>query len=362
MAPRFPAIAIDERIFYRVDACGISRTTDAGASWHSFVNGMTGPKIHDLLALNSRLYMHIGGDLVQSTDGGETWESAHFNTHEQTSPLNTDFYLNMKLKIAGNVLYAISIQENKPSIFRTSAMGDELIPVQGVPAFKAEVAPEDSTDPSYRLHLLRKKHTNIGTFAVGGGIFYAEYRQRLFKWRPGDPEWTDTGFVDIDSESTLAVSGETVYAGKSNGKLFQSLDNGNNWKDITSTLPIPVAHFKEITFAGSTICLATDTDVLMSQTGEHWQVITDQTGMPSVIDKFAADDTTIYGIGGSGAYRLDAHNSKWELLSAEVPSSIQSFVISNDRLYVETRHQGMFHISLTETEKAKAHFTSIDTK
>ncbi len=362
MVPRFPAIAIDERTFYKADAFGISRTIDAGASWHPFVNGMTGPLTHDLITLNNRLYMHIGGDLVQSTDGGETWESARFNPPEQTPELDTDFYANIKLTIADTALYAISIQENKPSIFHTFAASDELIPVHGVPAFEAEVVPDDRTSSVYLLHLLRKKDTKIGAFAVGDGTFYAEFRQRLFKWSPGDPAWTDTGFVDIDSESALAVSGEIVYAGKSNGKLFQSVDSGNNWKDITSTLPISVAHFKEITFAGSAICLATDKGALISQAGEHWRVITDKTGMPTVIDKFAADSTVIYGIGDSGAYRLDADNNKWELFSSEVPSKIQSFVISNNRLYVETRHHGMFHISLIETENTEAHFTSINTK
>ena len=349
MAPRFPAIAIDETTFYKADAFGISRTTDAGESWHSFVNGMTGPITHDLIALNNKLYMHIGGDLVQSTDAGETWESAHFNTHAHTPEpeLDTDFYANIKLTIADTILYAISIEENRPSIFRTSIADDELIPVHNVPAFEADVVPDDSTAPSYMFRLPRKKDTRIGAFAVGGGTFYAEYKQRLFKWRPGDPEWIDTGFVDIDSESTLAVSGETVYAGQSNGILYQSLDSGNNWKDITSTLPITIAHFKEITFAGSTICLATDKGALISQTGEHWQVITDKTGMPTVIDKFAVDGTTIYGVSDSGAYRLDA-NSKWELLSSEVPSRIQSLVTSDGRLYVGTRDHGMFHVLLEE--------------
>ena len=348
MAPRFPAIAIDEKTFYKADAFGVSRTTDAGASWHSFVNGMTGPITHDLLAANNKLYMHIGGDLVQSTDGGESWNSAHFNTQDQTLQLDTDFYANIKLTIAHNALYAISIHEGKPSIFRTSFAGDEFIHVQNVPVFEAEVVPDDRTFPAYMLHLLRKKDTKIGAFAVGGGTFYAEYRQRLFKWRPGDPEWTDTGFVDIGSESTLAVSGETVYAGQSNGKLFQSIDSGNNWKDITSTLPIRVAYFKEITFADSTICLATDKGVFISQTGEHWQFITDKTGMPTVIDRFAVDGTTtIYGVSDSGAYRLDA-DSKWALLSSEVPSRIQSLVTGNGRLYVGTRDHGMFHISLEE--------------
>ena len=340
MAPRFPAVAIDENTFYKADAFGISRTTDAGASWHPFVNGMTGPEMQDLIAVNNRLYMHIGGDLVQSTDEGETWESVHFNTHEHTPELDTDFYANMKLTIADNIFYAISIRENKPSIFRTSVAGDELIRVHDVPTFE-----DDDTSSSYMLRLLRKKRTKIGAFAVGGGTFYAKYRQRLFKWRPGNPEWTDTGLVNINPESALAISGKTVYAGKRNGKLFQSLDSGDSWKDITSTLPISVAHFREITFAGSTICLATDKGVLISQTGEHWRVITNKTSMPTIIDRFAVDGTIIYGVGESGAHRLDAHG-KWELLSSEVPSSVQSLVFSNDRLYVGTDDHGMFHISL----------------
>ena len=347
MTPRFSAVAIDENTFYKADAFGISRTTDAGASWHPFVDGMTGPAMYDLIALNRRLYMHIGGDLVHSTDGGETWESVHFNTHEHTHKLDTDFYDNLKLTIANNLLYAISIKEGKPSVFRTATAGDELIPIHGVPAFEAEAAPDQGDIAAYMLHLLRKKRSKIGAFAVAGGTFYAEYNGHLFKWKPGNPEWIDTRFVDVNPNSALAVSGNTVYAGKPNGKLFQSVDSGESWKDITSTLPMPIAHFKAITFAGSRICIATDKGVLISETGEHWQVITDKNQMPTVIDRFAVDGTTIYGVGDSGAYRLDVH-SEWELLSADVPNSIRFLIISNDRLYAGTRDYGMFHISLKE--------------
>ena len=359
MVPRFPAVAINENTFYKANAFGISRTTDAGESWHPFVNGMTGPRTHDLIALNNRLYMHIGEDLVQSVDRGETWERVHFNTHEHIPELDTDFYANIKLTIADNLLYVISIRENKPSIFRTSIAGDELIPVHGVPAFETEIAPSDNT--SYMLHLLRKKRTRISTFAVGSGAFYAKYEGRLFKWRPGNSEWIDTGLVGIYPESALAVSGETIYAGKPNGQLFQSLDSGDSWKDITSTLPISIAHFKEITFAGSTIYLATDKGVLTSQTGEHWRVMTNKTPMPTVINRFTTDGTTIYGAGDNGAYRLDTRG-KWKLLSSEVPSRIESLVTSNDRLYVLTRDHGMFHMSLTETSDAKARFTGVSTE
>ena len=388
--PRFPAVAVDERTFYKADVYGISRTTDAGASWHPYVNGMTGPSMHDLTTLNHSLYMHIGRDIVQSTDGGETWHSVRFNTDEHTqtgyrtsvdghnenlltgnrhlttltrnstpiqnlktqivdqNPFDTDFYRNIKLTIAGNVLYAISIRENRPSLFCTSAAGDEFIPIQGVPAFEAEADPDNGTSPSYMLQLLRRKRTYIGAFAVSGRTFYAQYKRRLFKWKPGDPEWTDTGLVNFDFPSVVAVSGKTIYAGNGNGKLFQSFDRGDSWKDITSTLPIRFARFKEITFVGSTVCIATDKGVLISQTGEQWRVITDKNRMHTVIDRFAADGTTLYGVGDGGAYRLDSRG-KWALLSSDVPNSpIASLVISNDRLYAGTYDQGMFHISLAE--------------
>ena len=81
--PKFPAVAVNENTFYKADIYGISRTTDAGESWHPYVNGMTGPSMHDLTALNHRLYMHIGRDLVQSIDGGNTWHSVRFNTQPE---------------------------------------------------------------------------------------------------------------------------------------------------------------------------------------------------------------------------------------------------------------------------------------
>ena len=370
---KFPAVVINEKTFYKADVYGISRTTDAGASWHPYVNGMTGPSMHDLIALNHRLYMHIGRDLVQSIDEGETWHSVRFNTPEHTQTgyrsavngynenlftdnrhltidthFDTDFYRNIKLTIANNVLYAISIRENKPCLFRTSTAGDELIPIHGVPAFEAETAPDNSDFLTYMWYIKKKKYTHIGAFAVSSGTFYVEHKRKFFKWKPGDPEWTDTGLVNFDFPSAVAVSGKTIYVGNGNRELFQSFDGGDTWKDITSTIPIRFAHFMEITFVGSTICIATDKGVLISDTGEHWRVIIDKNRTHTVIDRFAVDGTTLYGVSDSGAYRLDPRG-RWELLSSDVPNSpIASLVISNDRLYAGTYQLGIFHISLAE--------------
>jgi len=189
-----------------------------------------------------------------------------------------------------------------------------------------------------------------------------EYERRLFRWRPGDSEWIDTGLIDTgeprkderDRGFKLAVSGETVYVGKRDGKLFQSLDAGNSWKDVTSNLPLHFERFKEIVFVGSTVYVATDTGVLVSQTGEHWSVLTDGTGRHPVIDRLAGDSTSVYGAGDAGLYRLD-DRGKWKQVFPSVPGKVNSLVVSNNTLYIATDHDGLFHISLEE-DRLKANF------
>jgi photosystem II stability/assembly factor-like uncharacterized protein len=196
------------------------------------------------------------------------------------------------------------------------------------------------------------KYEEIGGFAVTGQTFYAEWKRKLFKWKYGDPEWTDTGLIDnseplngLNRGFKLAVSGDTVYVGKRDGKLFQSLDGGKSWKNITPTLPLHFTGFKQIVFAGTTVYVATDEGVLSSETGAHWQVLTDGMGAPTVINKFAVHHTSVYGADAAGIYRLDTRG-KWEQISASVPDKIVSLAVSNDRLYIATQQRGIFHIPL----------------
>ena len=93
--------------------------------------------------------------------------------------------------------------------------------------------------------------------------------------------------------------------GKREGKLFQSLDAGNSWRDITPNLPLHFTRFKEIAFAGSTLYVATEEGVLTSETGEHWRVLTDSAGKRTIINRFAVSGTKVYGISDAGVYRLD---------------------------------------------------------
>ena len=368
------SVAGNENTFYKTGKFGVRRTTDGGESWHLFMDGMVGTGILDLVTLNNRLYAHTSDALLQSTDGGESWQTIRIDVSNggRSSIEGRQSYINVFshswLTVADNRLYVILPERDNLGIFRLSADGSRLVRFQGVPMFEGDLSSikvlthgegagqvhsshgHGGDDNSLKT-LRRREHEKIGAFAVSGETLYAEYKRQLFKWHPGDAAWKDTGLVDTGEPSAedteygfkLAVSGETVYVGKRDGKLFQSLDGGDSWKDITPTLPLPFTDFTEILFAWSTVYIATDSGVLASQTGAHWRVITDE----GVIDRFAVDGPTIYGAGDKGVYRLETQGG-WEQVLPEVPGKVLALVANRDRLYVATQRRGMFHISLAE--------------
>ncbi len=373
----FTTIAIDDNIFCIAGGFGVYRTIDGGDSWHPFMEGVIGTKVRSLTTFNNRLYAHTGSDVVQSIDGGESWKSVHLYAKEDLPKSigreqpRVNFYFHSKLAVADRGLYGIVPDGGKLHIFSLSMDDNTLIPVQGLPAFDGEmlstrlwtaIAKAERLDIPDNIEgsaKLMKALRSIATFVVAGGFavndetFYVEYQRQLFKWKLGDPKWTNTGLIDLGEQPIedlsqgfrLAASGEIVYVGKRAGQLFQSFDGGNSWRDVTSNLPLRFARFNEIIFVGATVYVATNTGVLASQSGEHWRVLTDGIGTRVVIDRFAVDHTTIYGAGNTGLYRLDARGH-WEQISPNVPDKVISLVVNNDRLYIATQHRGMFHISL----------------
>ena len=374
----FAYIARDENTFYKSGNLGVYRTTDSGESWHHFMDGMVGTGARDLVVFNNSLYVHANGNMVQSVDDGESWTPVPVDYAERASEPskrespNSDFDTDSKFVMVDDVLYAIESGRDNLRIFHLS--GDNtFIPVQGVPDFgKRNLSPavlkeiavaqgmSFSGDPEKDRKLMRdlsfrENYERAGAFAISGDTFYVEYKRKLFKWKPSDPEWKNTGLIDTGKRADdgskngfkLAVSAETVYVGKRDGRLFQSLDGGDSWRDITPSLPLRFTQFKEIVFVDSTAYVATDRGILTSQTGAYWRVLTDTAGERIVIDRFAVDGTIIYGAGSAGIYRL-ADRRQSEQIFLSVPDKVLSLAVKNDTLYIVTRHNGMFQIPLAE--------------
>ena len=347
----FPTLTVDKNTFLKVGMSdGLIRSTDGGLSWHPFTKGMVGTKVFDLVTFKNALYANTGLGIAKSTDSGKSWKTLLVNSSElalepsDTTP-PTDILISAKLAISDGVLYGISAvfdAQNKVRLFRLSASGDVLVPIQAPTTFGGNLSILDMMGMADATRQLERFSAEL---AVSGETFYTEYKRRLFRWKRGEPEWFNTGLIDktplpdnydnavkeSQKNIALAVSDETVYT----------------WKDLTSNLPLRFKNFKQIAFAGPTVYVATDAGVLTSETGEHWRAITDKTGMHTAIDRIAVSGTTVYGASNEGAYQLN-RRGEWKKISPKLPDSVLSLAINGDKLYTVTEKRGMFQVSLEE--------------
>ena len=188
---RLPAVMIDESTYYKANPWGIHRTTDGGASWHPFMNGVIGTIVIDIVAFNNGLYAHTGYEVYQSTDDGVSWKKLW--NHGQEAVFNmptTRISYESKLIPVGDILYSLSSVGDNLSIFRLSTDGDMLIPVQGVPVFDRKKLDSEKYHKSKDREDLHVGRLQTETAAASRDTFYVEYRGGLFKWKLGDAEWT----------------------------------------------------------------------------------------------------------------------------------------------------------------------------
>ena len=196
-----------------------------------------------------------------------------------------------------------------------------------------------------------------GGFTVSGETYYMEYNYKLFRWKPGDEEWFDTKIEEtcqLSKENMargikLATSGETVYVGKRDGHLLQSLDGGDSWNNITDNLPQSDLHYKQIVFIGSTVYVATDKGVFNSDDGIVWNALIDKEGNSLIIECLNTTEDTVYGANEKGIFHFQKETGIWEQIAPEIPDTITCLVVERDAFSVGTERSGVLRIKRTES-------------
>ena len=406
-----PIVMLDANTFYRGSQFGVYRTNDAGKSWDQFNAGLAGTTVMHLFTLNSKLYAFTMDGLAISTDGGESWGplSRGIGTDaSKVAEFDGNFYARGMNNMTPQIRH-FSTQEGKfthipgmPILFEkgnaidlTALMEQESQKVwSGVLKDVDKLDLENGEVPNLEdidFEQLDKLDDEMGKvvqelaptatipffggFAVSGETYYVEYDQKLYRWKPGAPEWHNTGLVDKAENafaalfsapfdysggiSTLtnmmdamgfkiAVSGNTVYVARRDGHLSQSFDEGDTWNDVTANLPFPITTFNAITFAGPTVYVATDKGVAYSSDGINWHAATDTEGGSLVIEKFVVEGTTVYGTTGQYVYQLRENLRTWERVTPEVPDSTFSLAVDGNVLYVGTFSSGVLRFRLDE--------------
>ena len=359
----FPVVAVDESNFYITNPSGITRSTDGGATWHPFMTGMVNSDVPNLITVKNVLYALTPTEMFTSADGGESWKSVGLNANGNV-PLKRP---SAKVATANGVLYASNSELREGvTLFRLSDAGDVFLPVEGVPDFEGDTL---HTEQMKKFMAVEKNNVDInkvqeqwqidrhrvmeewrtnGMFTVTDDTVFMEYRRKLFRWRRGETAWHDTGLEDLEGVSpiygrgfTLAVSGNTVYAGKREGDLFLSQDSGDTWRNVTEQLAFQYGYFKEILFAGSTVYVSTDLGVMHSNDGETWHALTDADGNRLIMDRIAVDGATTYGVRDSGVYEADNQTNTWKQIATELPHTATAFAIDGNTFYIGTKQNGV---------------------
>ena len=359
----FPVVAVDESNFYITNPSGITRSTNGGATWSPFVAGMVNSDVPNLITAKNILYALTPTEMFKSADGGESWESVNLKA-DGNVPLKRP---GAKVATADGVLYASNSElRDGVTLFRLSDAGDVFLPVEDVPDFEEDTLHTeemkkfmeaennnvdlDKVQEQWKVnrHRVMEEWRTNGTFTVTDDTVFIEYRHKLYRWRFGETTWHDTGLEDIEGMSaiygkgfTLAVSENTVYAGKREGDLFLSQDSGDTWRDVTEKLAFPFGYFKEILFAGSTAYVSTDMGVMRSNDGETWHVVTDTDRNRLIMDRIAVDGPTAYGVCDSGVYQVDGQTNTWIQVASEPSHTATALAIDSDMIYIGTEQNGV---------------------
>lgn len=381
----FPAVALDENTLFVARTNGIQCSIDRGNTWHSFMTGITELSVHDLAQVNDVLYAVTDEGIAKSADSGEFWTPVGTGLPSHLAKSFDTLELS-NMTAVGNALYVKAKHGGSTNaLFRLLPNTDTLLHVKGMPvyvdsnrnewlesiAYTSGTLDLNETDQAnfyrYQLGIEEAATKTTGEFAVSGETFYIEYERKLYRWTYGDRKWHDTGMQDAsvfaDFYATdgfqFAVSGEIVYLGKSNGTLFQSLNGGDTWRDVTPNFPFPLdraepqnqllkklPHFREIIFVGGTVYVSTNDGVAMSNDGENWRMLTDSTFTPIPMHQLAINGTTLYGVSQTGAYRLDQDTGVWTQITSEIPDRVTSLAVARNILYIGTEHRGILHLPL----------------
>ncbi len=397
MDSKNPAVVINTDTIYVGSDDGLHRSTNSGKSWN-IVNFSRGNQADSLilyqefdkrLNTSASLYGIVDGKIVKTINRGKSWDFVQMEKPITTPHSDEPPHITQIVK-SGSVLHAKGVDDSdeKTLIYSISESDNTLKPIESIPIFNSSalyqllsqkrVLPFELQDKLTLAQLQENSSGAIqffkqfevgnlrwlpqliqaglrGPFTVSGDTFYMEYNFKLFKWKHGDTEWSDTGVeetVELTSDIVrkdlkLAVSGNTVYVGKRDGRFVQSLDAGNNWKDIPVNFifPTPLNFFKDILFAGSTVYVATDAGIAISDDGKHWHAITDTAGTHLIMEHLAVHGNTLYGVTKeTGIYRLE--NGTWEQVVSDIPDNVTSLAVDGSTVYVGTQSNGMLHYNL----------------
>lgn len=207
------AIAIDPRnpdgLYIGTENSGLYKTTDGGQTWKPLYNGVTGASVESLVMDPNNpdiLYAGLNGEVLQTTDGGESWQRVPLDWCGWPVVLAAPRG-HGKIYSAGVCLFV--------------RKGSDWVRVKAADTCPNEIS-SLAVHPSDENALLASQHSASGSCAAG--VYLAtdggQEWKLLHSWEKGEPVAV---IWNVDPQGM-----EEIYVNVS-GALWVSLDRGVTW-------------------------------------------------------------------------------------------------------------------------------------
>ncbi len=248
--------------------------------------------------------------------------------------------------LAFNPTYAQWIQTHGPyggEILAITAIGDTIFAgTNGEGVFLSSDNGGHWT-PSGRIR------TGIQSFAVNGNTVFAGSNGGVYRSTDTGNSWTNLG-PNFEILS-LAVHGDTLFAGTYLGGVFRSADNGTTWSEVNNGLTN--LEVFSLAFEGHYLFAGTNGSIFRSADhGSSWIPLNNgidysATSDPRVYDIAVSGNTLLVGALG-GMYRSTDDGDSWSTANNGLTNTapgIHSIVVSGGDLFASTMCSGVFRSS-----------------
>ena len=322
---------------------GIFLSTDYGSNWTMINNGMTDLYFYSVAIKGNILFASTSSGFFRSMNNGQTWDSV-FNSAISTIAFNGD---TMFVAGGGRIIYFSTDNGTNWSqinyIFPNNG-GINTLSIYGTRFFAC--APDGiylSTDNGKNWKtIFYSSSYNFSSVAVSGDNIYAgTYMNGVFLSPNNGSYWFSlNNGLDDTSIMTLVETGGRIFAGTYRAGLFLLTNNGSNWTRVNSKLNNQLV--TDLIVDGTNIFETTSTGIFLStDSGANWTL----TGLPVVtVTTFTLNESNIFaGTSNEGVFITSNNGAIWNQINNGLTNSnINALTYSGSNVYAGTSGSGLF--------------------
>jgi hypothetical protein len=339
----------DTSIFVGVDEYGIYKSIDSGNSWSLLKN-----KGSDMVKFGDTIIVGAGYYALLSHDNGVTWDSVDcpfanlFRIRGDTLYAGTNVGLYRSLD-KGSTWALVDSGMSNVMIYRLEFMGNDMFvgyghghaPVMGV--FRSSNNGIDWTRINSGL-----TDSNISALTVIDTTIFVGTGEGVYRSANRGDSWTE-----IDSGlpkkvwntwiSSMVSAGPYIYAGTSRGMCISD-DNGATWSIADSGLPANT-YIQSLAVNGNTVFAGTRSNGIYTSTitDKIWHPV--ESGLPPGVWVWAiavTDSVIIAGTNQNGMFRSLDNGLHWiAVTSVSDSASVRAFAIIGQKIFASIGMEGI---------------------